>query len=668
MLKMADSLRVAAGLILCAISGLARSADNRTILINQSDFGSNLGFYLDLENQGPDGMTLHAGTMKLILGAADGNRWHFVFSHNPLPVGKIIEVKAVINGGTESLFIDGRKVGDDAVTLAPFDHPLTIDDNPSWASAPTDYYVEQGEYRVECGGDAVAGEAPHLPPILRLFESPRPVETAFKADAQAAVTIITSFIVKPGVPISLDGAIDRYGQASAANWPQKVHANYDIIHSQTEEWQRTKDWTRPTNWDRFGGDRSAPWHLKPTGYFTVAKHGNVWWLISPEGYPLFYTGLCTAPSTKWETTPVDGREKIFEALPPKEGVTASIWTDYSPWDGHPLKSVGLQSWNLIRKFGADWDSKARLECAKRLGAWGFTGQGKWAEALPRTPYVPVLELGGVPKLVRHPDPFDLDVQKKIVESLRRQISSMKDDPYVVGYSIGNEYDEIVTAAEIETIRKDHPDSAAAIAMKKNIDSLPIHEVGLERYRDYYAAAYYSFLYKTMKSLDPNHLYFGFWIVPGWWENRNDWTLITPYCDVIGYDRYARSYSGIEQFLKQADKPTLVGEYSFPAWYGGQRGFGRFGPCFVETDADSGTHYAQWIKDASLDPKCVGALYFQYRDEPITGRGPGSGPQLVLGEHFAFGFVDDTDRPKWDLVTPARTANLRATKDRLAITQ
>ena len=37
---------------------------------------------------------------------------------------------------------------------------------------------------------------------------------------------------------------------------------------------------------------------------------------------------------------------------------------------------------------------------------------------------------------------------------------------------------------------------------------------IERLRRFYARAYYRFLYETVKSLDPNHLYFGFWIVPG----------------------------------------------------------------------------------------------------------------------------------------------------------
>jgi hypothetical protein len=63
------------------------------------------------------------------------------------------------------------------------------------------------------------------------------------------------------------------------------------------------------------------------------------------------------------------------------------------------------------------------------------------------------------------------------------------------------------------------------------------------------------------------------------------------------------------------------------------------------------------------------FYFQYRDQPLTGRGPAPGrsTDLVHGENFAFGLVDVTDRLKWDFVTPMRDANLRAVSLRLGIT-
>ena len=53
------------------------------------------------------------------------------------------------------------------------------------------------------------------------------------------------------------------------------------------------------------------------------------------------------------------------------------------------------------------------------------------------------------------------------------------------------------------------------------------------------------------------------------------------------------------------------------------------------------------------------MWFQYRDQPITGRGPGSGPKTTYGENYAFGFVTVTDRVKWDLATRMRQANLQA---------
>jgi hypothetical protein len=64
------------------------------------------------------------------------------------------------------------------------------------------------------------------------------------------------------------------------------------------------------------------------------------------------------------------------------------------------------------------------------------------------------------------------------------------------------------------------------------------------------------------------------------------------------------------------------------------------------------------------------MWFQYRDEPLAGRGPcptGQPNTIVCGEHYAFGAADVTDRPKYALVEQMRTANLCATPERLALT-
>jgi uncharacterized protein (TIGR03437 family) len=57
-------------------------------------------------------------------------------------------------------------------------------------------------------------------------------------------------------------------------------------------------------------------------------------------------------------------------------------------------------------------------------------------------------------------------------------------------------------------------------------------------------------------------------------------------------------------------------------------------------------------------------WFEYADEPVTGRGNNDGStnissSLVLGENVAFGMVDGADRPKYDMVNKVRAANIAA---------
>ena len=61
---------------------------------------------------------------------------------------------------------------------------------------------------------------------------------------------------------------------------------------------------------------------------------------------------------------------------------------------------------------------------------------------------------------------------------------------------------------------------------------------------------------------------------------------------------------------------------------------------------------------------MGLLWFHYRDQPITGRGPGRGEDAYFGEHFAFGLITGTDRVKRELVTRMREINLQAANLRL----
>jgi hypothetical protein len=70
---------------------------------------------------------------------------------------------------------------------------------------------------------------------------------------------------------------------------------------------------------------------------------------------------------------------------------------------------------------------------------------------------------------------------------------------------------------------------------------------------------------------------------------------------------------------------------------------------VWTEQQRGEAYAHYIAAAVADPVIVGAHWFQYVDQPITGR-------LIDGENAHIGLVAITDRPFKDFVDAVREAN------------
>jgi hypothetical protein len=531
--------------------------------------------------------------------------------------------------------------------------------------------------------------------VLALFEHPLPVSKNLPIATGQTIRIEAEVEIQSLPNLStFKPLVDRYGQVIQAKFPGKITSDEAIHAAFKADENQLATWKPRADVDKFGGELNVPWAGKGNGFYTATKRNGYWWLKTPLGNPVFYTGVCTAPAIEWDSTPVNGRRDLFEELPPETGLVPSMWT-HNVWGTQNTDYATIHGLNLIRRFGAkNYFSKATEECRQRIASWGFSGLGKWSVTLPETPLLPVISCGDVPRIDRHFDVFDSDVKDKLRASIAAQIGKDVSNPYILGYSFGNEYDEIITPEEVQHIlasKTASPAKKAFIGFGLNLHSGEVrgseaklseawgaHDAGLladqplsapapdvEALRRFYATTYYATLYKTFKSVDPNRLYFGFWIVPNWWVNDHDWDLIAPNVDVIGFDRYA-DWPGIENLLARFDKPVLLGEFSFPSWYGGARGFGRYS-IYTDSDAESGARYATLLSAASKCPQCVGTMWFQYRDEPITGRGPAVDNSATAGEHYAFGLIDACDLPKYDLVTPVRSANLMANTTRLEAT-
>lgn len=677
------------GLILLALllalpASPVTAGENRLWLASQFDFGMKRGFYLDFENHAPDGTPPKLATLRLILGVADGKSWRFLDDTPTWQYGHDYHAQAVIAPGHAELWLDGHKIKEaDQALLPDTGDMLTAGLIPDWAGTPAEYLLLQKSCALTMtGGKTRTVPLPDmtaLPLALTLFEPQAPVELSFLPDPAKTLTVDVTFriVPRPTDLRALAPLVDRYGQPIAARYPGEVTSDAQMAAAAQAETRRMAAWGRPAARDAYGGVLTAGWHEPATGYYRTARRNGYWWLLTPLGHPCFYAGLCTAPALAWDKTPTTGRDWVWEALPPRTGPAAAAWAKNSWGEAGETDYFAPHAANMLRKHGPDWQTSEKARTVRRLQAWGFSGLGKWCDRTPGVPDLPVLHLDGVPKVSRHADVFDPAVQAAVRARLEKDIAPRRTDPAVLGWSIGNEYDEIITAQEIkdlpampETVPARRALGDEARAHLTGSDPAKFTDADIEHLRRFYADRYYDFLYRTVKTIDPNHLYLGFWISVGWWVNDEDWRLIARHCDVVGYDNYSRPFAAPDfaRLLREAGKPALCGEFSFPPTYNGARGFGVYGAARAVDDADAGRRYGRWVGEAARNPACVGVCWFQYRDEPVTGRGPGHGPDPVYGEHYAFGLVDVTDTPKWDLVTPVRAENLAAAGQRLAAMQ
>ena len=99
---------------------------------------------------------------------------------------------------------------------------------------------------------------------------------------------------------------------------------------------------------------------------------------------------------------------------------------------------------------------------------------------------------------------------------------------------------------------------------------------------------------------------------------------------------------------------LVSEFHF-----GSRDRGSFWGGVSEgyKEEERGAAYANFLKQAVAEPLIVGVHWFQYLDQPVSGR-------LLDGENGHLGLVGITDRPFQGFVEQVRKANLSVLKNGL----
>jgi hypothetical protein len=163
----------------------------------------------------------------------------------------------------------------------------------------------------------------------------------------------------------------------------------------------------------------------------------------------------------------------------------------------------------------------------------------------------------------------------------------------------------------------------------------------------FASAYFRTVAEALHRHDPDHLYLGSRFAR---QSTEAVEACARWCDVVSFNRYTRSITDDpDEWARfhEFGKPALIGEFHFGSV---DRGLFWDGVVGAGSESERGRAYARYLRAVADNPDFVGAHWFQYVDEPLTGR-------TLDGENGHIGFVTVADLPYQDLVSAARSANL-----------
>ena len=500
--------------------------------------------------------------------------------------------------------------------------------------------------------------------------------------------------------------VDGFGQYTRGNWPEKIADTPALRAAQARE-AATRP-PAPAGGDRYGG-RPGVVGLTATGWFHAQKAAGCWWLVTPEGGAFFSLGVDAVDPGEGRSH-VQGREWMFRGLPPREGPWRTFYGEDRPASTEIGARAGLAfasgTWfdfyaaNLYRADGADGLSAWRARTLARLAAWGFNTLGAWSEpalgAAHRLAYTRTLTIAGAFGNVatgqdwwgRMPDPFDPRFAEAAEAAAARASAGARDDPWLLGYFLDNELPWAGPGAQgrwalargtLAGMPISHAKRAFIAELKRRYGSAarlaaawglalqdwtaleatgfvapvpePAHPAIAADYAAWqrrYAETYFDVAVTALRRHDPHHLILGARFASSTPEAIE---ASARRVDVLSFNVYADlPQHGLDRaLLQRLDRPLLIGEFHF-----GSDDRGPFGKGLVPVwnEAGRGEAYARYLSAAAGDPLIVGAHWFAYADQPVSGR-------LLDGENSHIGLVGITDLPFTGFVEAVRKANLRA---------
>jgi hypothetical protein len=427
--------------------------------------------------------------------------------------------------------------------------------------------------------------------------------------------------------------VDQFGQWISQDWPGKIKS----LDQLKKEWAVEKDGLHSGDFGycSFGGYSNTK--ARSTGFFRVEQVDGRWWFVDPDGH-LFFSTSSTGMGNGGGDARLKGREDYFAELPPVEANPAPS----------RRPRTGFYAWNLARRHdSADgWIDLA----LRRMESWGLNTVGNWSDSrlwdAHKKAYVVNLRGWGMETgYMGMPDVFSAEFPKIVDKAAAEQCAPRKEDPYLLGYFIANEPPWPGRESLVVDIILERPPSAIQREAKKFLAAGDTPE---RRKQFIYRAfdRYLEVINAAIRRHDPNHLNLGLRFGGG--VPPAEMLRASKSFDVYSLNVYATEVNPkvMAEIYRVTGRPIIVGEFHF-----GVPGRGLApGLVQVRDQPERGTAYRYYVEQAAAFPAFIGSSWFQWVDQPSTGR--------MDGENYNIGLVDVTDRPYADLIEAIKTTHRR----------
>ena len=295
-------------------------------------------------------------------------------------------------------------------------------------------------------------------------------------------------------PNFLVGLLDEFGQSAKAEYDGKVRSGEHLVALKVAEMESLSGEAMPDR-SKYSGWKDGP-RFEATGNFRAQKINGKWWLIDPEGYLYFSTGIdiirlsnlstitgydfdrSTIQKRSAEDTVAEDdqplnrvseeaqktrflvsevRAKMFNWLPDYDSELGNHYGYRRETQSGPLKhgeTYSFYSANLERRYGETYpesylDTWQKVTIDRMLD-WGFTSLGNWAiesyYVNERIPFVAFADIIGDFGTLSSgfdfwhpvPDPYDPKFYERAVVAAEFVASQVKNSPWCMGVFFDNE--------------------------------------------------------------------------------------------------------------------------------------------------------------------------------------------------------------------------------------